>query len=50
MKTISIFILISFFAIAATAQRISDLPQNKAAKAAQPVQTGKAERFYWKQN
>lgn len=38
MKTILIIILTSFFAISATAQRISDLPQNKAVKAAQPVQ------------
>jgi hypothetical protein len=39
MKTISIFVLISLFAISAMAQRISDLPQNKAAKQVRPVQT-----------
>lgn len=39
MKTISILILTSIFAISAMAQRIADLPQNKAAKPAQPVQT-----------
>ena len=39
MKTISIFILTNLFAITSMAQRISDLPQNKQAKAAQPVQT-----------
>jgi len=46
MKTISILIFTSIFAISSTAQRISDLPQNKAAKpvvqtaqTAQSVQT-----------
>lgn len=39
MKIISIFVITSFFAFQVTAQRISDLPQNKTAKATQPSQT-----------
>ncbi len=42
MKTLLIITLAGFWAIGATAQRIADLPQNKAVKTEQPVQTVQA--------
>jgi hypothetical protein len=39
MKTISILILTSIFAISASAQRVADLSPNKSANSAQSIQT-----------